>query len=712
MRKYIGKFILVFLITLIVGGAIAGGAVITAVMGMWGNIDGMDIETLTMDKNSDIVYLDPNTGEEKTLLTLTSDENRVWVELDATPKNLQNAFIAIEDERFMTHKGVDIMRTVRATITYFFDKLTGKGGQASLGGSTITQQLIKNITGDKEQTVARKIGEISKAIDLEKKMSKDQILELYMNCIFLSENCHGVQTAANLYFDKDVSQLNLAECASIAAITQNPNYYDPFVNPDNNKERQELVLAKMLSLGYITQQEYDEAVNFPLVFSKETALEKKSEIITSYYVDQVVRDAISRLQDKGYSETLAQKMVYSGGLKIYCAYDPEIQKIVEDYYYNANNFPDPEAQSSIVIMDPQDGRIVAMAGGIGEKENSFTLNRAAQSPRQPGSSIKPLSVYAPALDYGTINTGSMIMDKRKSYDGWIPRNSSYTYTNSQVGLDYAIQQSLNTVPVEIMSEMGIQTSYDFMTQQLGVTTLVEAEDINGEIYTDLGYAQLALGGLTHGMTNVELTAAYCIFPNQGIYNKPYTFTEIKNSDGETILTGRDSETSWQAIKPETAAIMNRYLSSVVTSGTGRGASLADGTFTAGKTGTTSENFDRWFVGYSQYYVAAVWYGYDTPQSISMSSNPCIPVWRNVMSSVHSTIKNKDRKIDVNYGVSVGSRASSSSSSNTRSSGSSSRSSGSSSYDDEDEAEDDAEAEDEAEDESEVEGEDESEVEEE
>ncbi len=685
MRKYIGKFILVFLITLIVGGAIAGGAVITAVMGMWGNTDGMDIETLTMDKNSDIVYLDPNTGEEKTLLTLTSDENRVWVDLDATPKNLQNAFIAIEDERFMTHKGVDIMRTVRATLTYFVDKLSGKSGQASLGGSTITQQLIKNITGDKEQTVARKIGEISKAIDLEKKMSKDQILELYMNCIFLSENCHGVQTAANLYFDKDVSQLNLAECASIAAITQNPNYYDPFVNPDNNKERQELVLAKMLSLGYITQQEYDEAVNFPLVFSKETALEKKSEIITSYYVDQVVRDAISRLQDKGYSETLAQKMVYSGGLKIYCAYDPEIQKIVEDYYYNANNFPDPEAQSSIVIIDPQDGRVVAMAGGIGEKENSFTLNRAAQSPRQPGSSIKPLSVYAPALDYGTINTGSTIMDRRKSYDGWIPRNSSYTYTNSAVGLDYAIQQSLNTVPVEIMSEMGIQTSYDFMTQQLGVTTLVEAEDINGEIYTDLGYAQLALGGLTHGMTNVELTAAYCIFPNHGIYNKPYTFTEIKNSDGETILTGRDADTSWQAIKPETAAIMNRYLSSVVTSGTGRGASLADGTFTAGKTGTTSENFDRWFVGYSQYYVAAVWYGYDTPQSISMSSNPCIPVWRNVMSAVHSTIKNKDRSIDVNYGVSVSSRASSSNSNNRRNSnsGSSNSSSGSRSSDDED-----------------------------
>ncbi|MCI5892832.1 MAG: PBP1A family penicillin-binding protein [Clostridiales bacterium] len=676
MRKSLGKFILIFVITLIIGGVIAGGVILTAVMGMWGNTEGIDISVLTMDKNSDIVYLDPDTGEEKILLTLNSGENRIWVDLDATPKNLQNAFIAIEDERFRTHKGVDIKRTAKATVTYFIDKLTGKGGQASLGGSTITQQLIKNITGDADQTIARKISEISKAIDLEKQMSKDQILELYMNCIFLAENCHGVQTAANLYFDKDVSQLNLAECASIASITQNPSLYDPFINPDKNKERQELVLAKMLSLGFITQEEYDEAVNYPIKFSKETASAKKEEITTSYYVDQVVRDAISKLQEKGYSETLATKMVYSGGLKIYCAYEPEIQAIVENYYYNENNFPDSEAQSSIVIMDPSDGRVMAMAGGIGEKTSSFSLNRAVQSPRQPGSTIKPIAVYAPALDNGTIDTSTRVMDQKKSYDGWVPRNYSYKYSNSKVGLDYAIQQSLNTIPVEIMSEMGIRTSYDFMTQKLGFTTLVEAEEINGEIYTDLGYAQLALGGLTHGATNLEMTAAYCIFPNKGIYNKPYTFTEIKDESGETILYGRDSESSWEAIKPETAAIMNRYLNSVVTSGTGRGAALSDGTFTAGKTGTTSENFDRWFIGYTPYYVAAVWYGYDTPKSIQISSNPCIPVWKSIMDKVHSTMKSKSKSIDIDYSVSVSSNASKTSSSSRTNSASSNSSSNS------------------------------------
>lgn len=710
LKKNLGKFILIFFITLLVGGLIAGGAVLTAVMGMWGNTDGIDIDSLTMDSNTTIVYLNPDSGEEELLHTLSSEENRIWVELDATPKNLQNAFIAIEDERFLTHKGVDIKRTVKATLTYFVDKITGKGGQASLGGSTITQQLIKNVTGDSEQTIARKISEISKAIDLEKKMSKDEILELYMNCIYLAENCHGVQTAANLYFDKDVSQLNLAECASIASITQNPSMYDPFINPDKNKERQELVLAKMLSLGFITQEEYDEAVEFNLYFAKDLANEKKTVNVTSYYIDQVVRDAVAKLRDMGYSETLANKMVYSGGLKIYAALDPKVQEIVEDYFYDKSNFADPEAQSSIVIMDPSDGRVIAVAGGIGEKTSSFSLNRAMQSPRQPGSTIKPLSVYAPALDNGTITPNSYIMDKSKSYDGWVPRNYSYKYSNSSVGIDYAIQQSLNTVPVEIMDMMGARTAFDFMRDKLCFTTLVESETINGEVFTDIGYAQLALGGLTHGATNLEMTAAYCIFPNKGVYNKPYTFTEIKNDAGDVIALGKDSESSHQAIKSETAAIMNRYLNSVVTSGTGRGAALSDGTFTAGKTGTTSENFDRWFIGYTPYYVASVWYGYDTPKSIQVSSNPCIPVWRTIMNKAHATIKNKDRKIDINYNVNVTSgipkatpkpsessddddddeeetTTSSSSSSNSNSSSASSSSTSSSRYDDDDELDD-------------------------
>lgn len=657
MRKYVGKFILIFFITLLIGGILAGVALITAVMGLWGNMDYIDVSMLTMDSNSSIVYLDPDTGEEETLLTLNSDENRIWVDLDATPKNLQNAIIAIEDERFATHHGVDIRRTARAVVTYVVDKITGNDGQATLGGSTITQQIVKNITGDDEQTPTRKITEMARAINLEKQLSKDQILELYLNCIFLAENCYGVQTAANLYFNKDVSQLNLAECASIAAITQYPAMYDPLTNPDKNKERQELVLAQMLKLNYITQEEYDEAINYPLEFSTDGSGVHKNDAITSYYVDQVVNDAIRRLQDNGYSESMATKMVYSGGLKIYCAYDQEMQEMIEEYYANVNNFPDPEAQSAMVIMDPSDGRVLAMAGGIGEKEASFTLNRAAQSMRQPGSAIKPIAVYAPALDNGTISPSTRIEDKRKSYDGWVPRNYSYTYSNSAVGIDYAIQQSLNTVAVEVLDRMGPQTAYDFLTEKLGFTTLVESEEINGQVYTDIGLSQLALGGLTHGMTPLELTAAYCIFPNEGVYNEPYTFTEIRDSNGEVILTGTTSESSWQAISPETAAIMNRYLGGVVSSGTGRGAQLSNGMYTAGKTGTTSDYNDLWFAGYTSELVGAVWYGYDTPESMHIS-NPCIGIWRNVMNRAHTMVDSSD-DLDVDYSVSVSSRSSSS-----------------------------------------------------
>ena len=636
MWHSVRKFLLIFLITAIIAACVACALFVGAVFGLWGNTEDIDIEALTLQSNTDIVYLDPDTGEEKHLLTLSAEENRVWVDLDATPKNMQNALVAIEDERFYTHNGVDLPRTIRATLTYLANKITGKSGAATLGGSTITQQLIKNITGEDDQTPARKIVEISRAISLEKQLSKEQILELYMNCIYLSQGCNGVQTAANLYFEKDISALNLAECASIAGITQNPGLYDPFVNPDKNKERQELVLAKMLELNYITQAEYDEAIHYELQFADPSRQKLENESITSYYVDQVVRDVLRDLQAKGYSESLANKMLYSGGLKITAAYDPEIQQIVEDYYKDADNFADSEAQSAIVVMDPSTGQVVGIAGGIGEKTGRFTLNRATQSPRQPGSAIKPLSVYAPALDQGIINTGSTFEDERKSYDGWTPRNYDYRY-RGLVSLNYAIQQSLNTVPVEILSKMGVRTSFDFLTQKLGITTLVEGENINGDVYTDLGYSQLALGGLTHGTTVLEIAAAYCTFANNGVYNKPYTYTKVEDSDGNEILVSRNAESSWEAMKPSTAYLMTQLLTEVVTSGTGRGAGLSGGIQTAGKTGTTTDENDRWFVGYTANYVAAVWYGYDTPKPITASGNPCIPPFRSIMNDIHDTL---------------------------------------------------------------------------
>ncbi len=637
MNKSVKKFLIVFLIAAAITALSMVLIFVGAVFGLWGNIDDVDVNALKLKNNSKIVYIDPDTGEEKNLLTLSADEKRIWVDLDATPKNLQNAIIAIEDERFFKHKGVDLRRTTKATVTYIIDKITGKSGSASLGGSTITQQLIKNITGDKDQTAARKILEISRSVSLEKQLSKNEILELYMNCIYLSQG-YGVQIASNLFFDKDVSALNLAECAAIAGITQNPVLYDPSVNPEKNKERQEVVLGKMLELGYITQEEYDEAKNYKLKIFNPKRYDEEENKVTSYYTDQVVLDVLRDLQAIGYSEAMAHKLVYSGGLKITAAYNPKIQSIVDKYFSNANNFADPKAQSSIVVLDPYTGQVVGIAGGIGKKEGRLTLNRASQSPRQPGSSIKPIAVYAPAIDAGIINSGSTFEDVKKSYNGWSPRNNDYNY-RGLVSLNYAVQASLNTVAVEVLSRLGFQTSYDFLTDKLGFSYLVsEEKQDNGDIYTDLGYPQLALGGLTHGVTALEMASAYAIFANDGIYNKPYTYTTVVDSEGKEILNSRNSSSTYEVIKPSTAYVMTQLLLGVVNNGTGRGAGIG-GIQTAGKTGTTTNNFDRWFVGYTPNYVAAVWYGYDTPKEIYSSANPCVPTFRNIMSSIHSNLGN-------------------------------------------------------------------------
>ena len=632
MKHYVKKFFLIFTITLVLGLAAAGVAFGGAVLGYWGDVDDLDIESLTLRQNSTIVYLDPDTGEEKVLQELSAEENRIWVDLDATPEHLQKAFVAIEDERFYQHKGYDLKRTVKAAFTWMVDKITGKSGAASLGGSTITQQLIKNITGDDEQTPARKIQEIARAVALEKEMDKDQILELYLNCIYLSQGCSGVQKAANLYFNKDVAFLTLAESASIAAITQYPSLYDPFVNPEKNKERQEVVLSKMLQLNFITQEEYDAAVSEVLDFADPSQKEKENQPqTTSYFVDQVIRDVLEDLQSQGYSENLANKILYSGGVKVYTTYVPKVQTAVEEYYADTSNFPKTSAQSAMVVIDVETGQVAGIAGGIGEKPGSLTLNRASMSPRQPGSTIKPIGVYAPALDKGLITAGSVFEDKRTSYNGWVPRNYDYQY-RGRVDVRQAVRSSLNTVPVEILSKMGTQESYDFLTQKLGLSTLVASREVDGQIYTDIGLSPLALGGLTDGATVLEMAAAFAAFPNNGVYKKPYTYTDVVDKDGNVVVSSDRS--SWEAMKPSTAYIMSKLMEEVVTSGTGRGAGLSNGMFTAGKTGTTSENNDRWFIGFTPYYAAAVWYGYDIPQEITMSQNPCIPVFRDVMNTIH------------------------------------------------------------------------------
>ena len=641
MKKnaYTRIFLKVFLITVCIGLVVAAGLFVGTTLGVFGGIDDIDIESLTMDYSTQIYYIGSD-GAEHALTTLSSEQNRVWVDFEDIPKDMKDAIVAIEDERFYSHKGFDLKRTTKAFFVFVKNKLTHQ--PTSFGGSTITQQLVKNLTKKTERTAARKILEISRAVNLEKQISKDKILELYLNSIYLSQGCSGVQTASQKFFGKPVSELNLAECASIAGITQYPSLYDPLLHPDKNKEKQEIVLKKMLDLGSISQEQYDEAVNFKLEFAEHDTESIETGVVNSYFVDQIIYDVVDALVEKGYPKTLANKMIYSGGLKIIATVDPSVQSAMEEVFTNTDNFPystgDNPAQASMAVIDPYTGEIKGLVGGIGKKSGNLVLNRATQTLRQPGSTIKPIGVYAPALENKKITAADIYADKAISYGGWTPRNYDHTYSGS-VSVRTALRRSLNTVPVQILNEMGTDKSFDFLTRKLGITSLVRREtDSQGKVYSDIGLSQLALGGLTHGMSVIELTAAYSPFVNRGIYTKPYCYTSVTDSEGKELLSNSPQQEI--AMSEATAYIMSMMLREVVTSGTG-GGSQVGGMFTAGKTGTTSDNNDRWFVGYTPHYVAAAWYGYDTPQTIKARGNPCIPVWKNVMTKINSGKANKN-----------------------------------------------------------------------
>lgn len=641
MKKhpYIRIFFKAFIITMLIGLFIAAGTLAGAVLGFFGNNADLDIDTLTMNYTTQIFYIDKD-GAEQPLTSLSSEQNRVWVDLEDIPENLKKAIVDIEDERFYKHKGFDIRRTAKAFFIFVKNKATGK--PTSFGGSTITQQLVKNLTQKTERTAARKIQEISRAVNLEKQISKDKILELYLNSIYLSQGCNGVQSASQKFFGKPVSELDLAECASIAGITQYPTLYDPLVNPEKNKEKQEIVLKKMLELGSISEDEYNAAVAEELVFSKKDTDIAEDDNVNSYFVDQIIYDVVEALTEKGYSSSLANKMIYSGGLKIIATVDPAVQEAIETVFENSANFPystgDNHAQASMAVIDPYTGEIKGLVGGIGKKSGSLVLNRATQTLRQPGSTIKPIGVYAPALENNLINAASIYQDKEISYGGWSPKNYDHKF-NGSVSVRYAVRRSLNTVPVQILNEMGAEKSFSFLTQKLGITSLVRHETgKDGKVYSDIGLSQLALGGLTHGISVTELTAAYSPFINRGVYTKPHCFTSVTDSSGAEILS--NEKNAEIAMSEATSYITSMLLREVVTSGTGTGAQLPSGIFTAGKTGTTSDNNDRWFVGYTPYYTAAVWYGYDTPQPIKASGNPCIPVWKKVMTEIHKGLPQK------------------------------------------------------------------------
>ena len=596
-----------------------------------------------------IVYAYNSNDEAVELTRLHGEQNRVWTSIDEIPERLQKAYIALEDKRFEKHSGVDWIRTLKAVITF------GKSG----GGSTLTQQLIKNLTGENGKTVSRKFYEILNALNLEKNASKATILEAYMNTVYMSHGCYGVKTTAEKYFGKDLSELNIAECASIAAITQNPSTNDPLLHPEANRKRQLTCLRNMLKEGYISQEEYDEAVAYEMVFTNSENYVKKDSSddssnasstaateIQSYYVDYVIQSVINDLVSQcGYTKSQASKLIYNGGLRIYSAVDTSIQEQLEDVYVNKVTMPAynknvPDAQSAMTIMD-YSGRILAMVGGIGEKTENRGLNRAT-TPRQPGSSIKPLSIYAPAIEEKYVTWSTKIQNYGIAHyysdggTGPVNYGNDPGSPDSYVTVQHALCVSYNTVPAQILKQMGVDLSYKYATEKFRLSYLDES---------DKNMSSLAVGGASKGVTTVQMAAAFAAFGNGGKYYEPYCYYKVTNANGTKIYLQHQDSEGEQVISPDTADVMNKLLQTVVTDAahmaTARNYGIS-GFETFAKTGTTSDDKDRWFVGGTPYYVAAVWYGCDMPKQLSayVSGSPSGKIFDEVMTRIHKGLTAK------------------------------------------------------------------------
>ena len=695
--------------------------VLVIIVGVVGISSGVGVMKGIIDSAPDISEIDVTpTGYSSTVLAsdgteistlVASGANRKYVTIDEIPQSLQDAFVAIEDERFYEHNGIDMQSILRAAATGI-----AHGFHFSQGGSTITQQLIKNnvlTTWTSEssfiESLQRKIQEQYLAVELEKKVDdKKWILENYMNSINLGANTLGVQAASEKYFGKDVSELTLSESAVIAGITQNPAKYNPITHPDQNAERRERVLNNMLEQGYISQSEYDEAMDDDVYdrISEHNAVDDTS--INSYFVDALIDDVFSDLIDKGYSETEAYKMIYQGGLTIQSTQDLELQKICDEEANNLDNYPTTpkysftlyfqvkssdgtltsysnqtmlsyykkatnnedysinfdtedecyeaiaqyeqdvlnpgdeivegseyvtitlQPQVALTLMDQSTGEVKAMVGGRGDKSGNRTWNRATDTCRQPGSTFKIIGCYAAALDAGGLTLASVQDDAPFT----VGSKQFHNYDNSYRGytnLRTAITNSINIVTVKTLQEIGVDLGYEY-AENFGITTLTD---------TDKNLS-LALGGLTKGVTNIELTGAYATIANGGTYLEPKLYTVVYDHDGNVLLDKSDTQDTRQVLKDTTAWLLTDAMKDVMTSGTGTRAYFGSTMAQAGKSGTTTSNRDCLWAGYTPYYTCVVWGGYDD-NSKQAGSNTTYPknIWKAVMSRVHEGLEYKD-----------------------------------------------------------------------
>lgn len=641
------------------------------------------LESYELDAPS-TVYCVNEAGQIQVQQELYASTDWKKADYEDIPQALIDAAVAIEDKRFYEHQGVDWFTTVKAFANMFF-------GESTVGGSSITQQLIKNVTKDDSVTVQRKVQEFFRATLVEKNYDKKVIIEEYMNSIYLGQGSRGVKSAAEKYFGKELQTLTIAECASLISITNNPSLFDPYGEKEfkyngqtmngrqRNRVRQLLVLGEMLDQGYITQNEYDEAVAQELVLkstidkddrwvectneacdyegTRKTyavsgndikcpkcgtvpdVIDDASQEVYSYFVDLVVQDVAKAMAKRdGITEWTKDiweryhERISSGGYSIYSTMDPKVQNQVDKIYQDLSNIPKTknaqQLQSAIVVIDNLTGDIVGIAGGVGKDKEHFGLNRATGSKLQSGSSIKPISVYAPGFEKGTISPATVIPDLPLNYDdGAWPKNDTRTYSYSRT-IFKGVEDSVNAVAAQTLKLVDTTYGYEFAKDKFGLSTLVDEDN---------QFSSLALGAQYYGVTVREMACAFATFANDGVYRQGRTWTKVYDRNGNVVL--ENEQTSREILSEKAVNYTNYCLTNAVTSGTGGGANFASG-YVAGKTGTTSSSRDRWFCGYTSNYTAAVWCGYDTPAKINLSFNPAARLFKNVMQPIHKGLKNE------------------------------------------------------------------------
>ncbi len=651
------------------------------------------IEDYDLERTSFIYYVDKG-GNIQQLQQIYTATDRQWATLKEIPQALVDAAVAIEDKRFYEHQGVDWITTVKACLNMFF------GGDDQFGGSTITQQLVKNLTEEKSVTVQRKVMEIFRAQMFERKYDKDLIMEYYLNEIYLGRGCYGVKSAAAEYFGKELQSLSTAECAALISITNNPSLFNPYSDnvfeyegeetdgAGRNRSRQLKVLYQMLEQNYLTREEYEEAVAQEMVFksgiadndrwtvcescgyegtrsnflgegdahycpicSQPTSVSTSaSQHIYSWFVDAVIVDFASYLAEqdgKVWDEMSTDardtylSRIQKGGYHIYTTLDMDVQEKLDKIYQDLSNIPkawntEQQLQSAMVIIDNSTGDVVALSGGVGEKKDFLGYNRATQAKLQTGSSQKPISVYAPAFESGKVTPATVFKDLPVSY------TDGHWPKNDNRQYQYArtvyqgIVSSVNTISVRTLNAIGADYAYSFAKYNFGQDHLVERFETPWEVKSDVGQAPLALGALTVGATVREMSAAYATFANDGTWREPRLYTKIYNSDG--VLVVDNTQDQRKILSEKTVNYMNYCLYGAANNGTGA-AAIFGGQSIAGKTGTTSSNRDRWFCGYTSHYTAAVWCGYDHPEQITVGTNPAAILWRKVMEPVHKGLPN-------------------------------------------------------------------------